>query len=289
MKCAYCGDEGQGTKEHIISHSVLELFPECDLTYDDMRNTVYKAEPMIKDVCAECNNKRLSYIDSYAKSFIQKYFVRSYNEEVVVEIEYDYAMIQKMLLKYAFNDMRSRKQDCSFFDKDIRHFLLDASNNLPLENLTILCGLAVNVSPVPEEIFGNLRLRWCKDPIFFSNSTVRHIDYATGQVYLNENNEIQNFDGLRFSYAFRFNSAQFLLLCWEKESDKIDMNNIILQHQYPYHILQAHEHSAKLPLCTDEVNYHQFNHIHIQWDGLFEVGRMRRIASEGRTFVQEPG
>ena len=76
MKCAYCGDEGRGTKEHIISHSVLELFPECDLTYDDMRNTVYKAEPMIKDVCAECNNKRLSYIDSYAKSFIQKYFVK---------------------------------------------------------------------------------------------------------------------------------------------------------------------------------------------------------------------
>lgn len=31
-------------------------------------------------------------------------------------------MIQKMLIKYAFNDLRSRSESCSFFDDEILHF-----------------------------------------------------------------------------------------------------------------------------------------------------------------------
>ena len=37
MKCAYCGKETKGTKEHIISSAILDLFPECYLTYDGLR------------------------------------------------------------------------------------------------------------------------------------------------------------------------------------------------------------------------------------------------------------
>ena len=70
-------------------------------------------------------------------------------------------MIQKMLLKYAYNDMRSHKEDCSFFDEEIK------------------------------------------------------------QVLMNSNLEI--------SYVFRFNSVQFLLLCWDKESNKIEQNRTVLQ------------------------------------------------------------
>ena len=33
-----------------------------------------------------------------------------------------------MLLKYAFNDMRSRKDDYSYFDEEILHFLMDEKN-----------------------------------------------------------------------------------------------------------------------------------------------------------------
>lgn len=115
MKCAYCGKEAKGTKEHIISCSVLDLFPECYITYDETRQAIHQADPMVKDVCADCNNKKISYIDSYAKEFIGRYFVENYNEDEQLEIEYNYVMLQKMLLKYAFNDMRSKKDDCSFF------------------------------------------------------------------------------------------------------------------------------------------------------------------------------
>ena len=78
MKCAYCGKETKGTKEHIVSCAILDLFPECYITFDNARDKVHQADPMVKDVCAECNNQRISYIDSYAKGFISQYFTQKY-------------------------------------------------------------------------------------------------------------------------------------------------------------------------------------------------------------------
>src|SRR5665648_89105 len=183
MRCAYCGKEAKGTKEHIISCAILDLFPECYITFDEARQAIHEADPKVKDVCADCNNNRISYIDSYAKEFISRYFTRKYNEDDTVEIEYDYVMIQKILLKYAFNDMRSHKEDCSFFNIEMLDYLMNAGDNVPKENVTVLCGLAINVSPMPDAMFGNLKLRWCKDPFFYSNSTIRNIDYETGRVF----------------------------------------------------------------------------------------------------------
>lgn len=281
MKCAYCGKEAKGTREHIISCAILDLFPECYITFDDARHTSHESDPMVKDVCADCNNNKISYIDSYAKDFILRYFRQKYNEDDCVEVEYDYVMIQKMLLKYAYNDLRSHKWDTSFFEQEIIHYLMDIEDNIPKENVTVLAGLAVNVSPVPDAMFGNLKLRWCKDPILYANSTVRNVDYETGQIYLNENVEKEKFPDLRVSYLFKFNSVQFLLLCWDKSSDKIEQNNIVLECQYPYCMLKAGNTTVTLAKCTDEFNYHHFEHIHVRWDGLFEVGVMRKYASGG--------
>ena len=71
MICAYCGKEAKGTKEHIISSGILGLFPECFATIDGERSIVHQGDPMVKDVCADCNNNGISYIDSYAKEFIE--------------------------------------------------------------------------------------------------------------------------------------------------------------------------------------------------------------------------
>ena len=281
MKCAYCGQETKGTKEHIISSAILDLFPECYLTFDNERQKVHQADPMVKDVCAVCNNQKISYIDSYAKRFIGQYFTQSYSENDTVEIEYDYVMIQKMLLKYAFNDMRSHHYDCSYFDEEIRNFLQDENDCSPKPYITVLCGLAVNVSPIPNAMFGNLKIRWCKDPIIYSDSIVKHIDYETGKIELNRSISAEAFQGLRLSYLFRFNSVQFLLMCWDKASDKIDQNNIVLKYQYPYYLMTSTESHAFLPICTDEINFHQFEQIHVSWDGLFEVRTMRKLASGG--------
>ena len=78
-----------------------------------------------------------------------------------------------------------------------------------------------------------------------------------------------------------------LLFCWDKESTSIEQNNIVLECQYPYHLLKKGEKQAILPVCTDELNYHRFDHIHVKWDGLFEVGLMRKYASGGKYEYKE--
>ena len=45
--------------------------------------------------------------------------------------------------------------------------------------------------------------------------------------------------------------------------------------------MKPNETKAILPVSTDEFNYHRFEHIHVKWDGLFEVGLMRKLASGG--------
>lgn len=107
---------------------------------------------------------------------------------------------------------------------------------------------------------------------FTPNSTIRNINYETGQVILNDDIERENFPDLKISYVFRFNSGQFLLLCWNKESHKIEQNRTVLECQYPYYLMKENDTQAVLPVCTDELNYHRFDHIHVRWDGLFEVG-----------------
>lgn len=265
MKCAYCGKEAKGSKEHIISNSVLDLFPECFLTIDEERKLVYQADPMIKDVCIDCNNK-ISYIDSYAKTFIEKYFIKKYSKDKSLNIAYDYSLIQKICLKYAFNDLRSKRKDTSFFSEEIIGFLLDKNKNEPLRNVTVLAGLAVNTSPIHDYIFGNMKLRWSDSLVFCENSLVMNIDYDTGKITLRENLEIQRFKSIELSYVFRFNSIQLLLLCWDKDISDADLkeNKIILEYKYPYSLLDISGYS-KISRCTSEITYHNENIIDVTW------------------------
>ena len=233
---------------------------------------------MVKDVCGVCNNQRLSYIDSYAKDFVGRYFINKYDVDDSVEIEYDYSKLQKMLLKFAYNDMRSHKDDISYFDNEIIHYLLNEADNTPKEYITVMGGLAVNVSPLPDAMFGNLKLRWCKNPIFYNNSTIRFINYDTGEIILNNEVGKENFSDLKLAYMFRFNSVELILICWDKNSKNIEMNNVVLSCQYPHTLFKSDRLVATLEVCTDELNYHHFGHVHVKWDGLFEVGRMRKLA-----------
>jgi len=241
MSCAYCGERSDYTKEHIISSSVLDLFPECFATIDNARGKAYASDPVVKDVCSVCNNQKLSYIDNYAREFIEQYFVVDYSEDAILDFQYNYVLLQKVLLKYAFNDLRSHHGDTSFFTKDVREFLLNETLATPLSNVSILAGLAVNTSPVPDYFFGNLKLQWAEKPVFLSNSMVEFINYSTGKIFPRKEMEIESMEGLLLSYVFRFNSGQFILLCWDESNPKTKDSQTIARLQYPYTLLPENE------------------------------------------------
>ena len=283
MICAYCGKEARGTKEHIISSGILDLFPECYITNDSIRNKIYVSDPMVKDVCADCNNHRLSYIDSYAKAIIEKYFLQKYERDAILDFEYDYTLIQKMCIKYAFNDSRSRKYDTSFFDRDIIDWLLDKEDRNHRRNITIMAGLAVNTSPIPDYFFGNNKLRWSKDPLLLANSLVEHLEYETGLITPRKNIDFETFNQKALSYLFRFNSLQLIMMCWDPEisDEDLETNKIVLGVQYPYVLLNQIGKSS-LERCTSEMTYHLERIIDVTWGQniMDEISYMRGTFSE---------
>ena len=290
MICAYCKEEAKPTKEHIISSGILDLFPECFLTIDSNRGKIYPADPMVNDVCATCNNRKISYIDSYAKKFIKQYFISKYGADDVIKIDFDYTLIQKMLLKYSYNDMRSKKENTDFFDDNILRFLMNEDETEPLKNVTVLAGLAVNNSPAPDFMFGNQKIQWCQSPIFLSNTIVEHIDYDSGQIHIRDPLEVETFESLAISYLFRFNSVQFIIVCWDKEitEDNLERNNILLKLQYPYTIL-SDSNTATLSRCTSEATYHLFKLIDVTCgQSIFDgITSMRTNAEPGSQIAFE--
>lgn len=51
--------------------------------------------------------------------------------------------------------------------------------------------------------------------------------------------------------------------------------------------MKKNDKKATLPICTNELNYHIYEHIHVSWDPLFEVGLMRKLASGGKYEYKE--
>ena len=291
MICAYCGKEGKGTKEHIISNSVLRLFPECYLTMDEERKIIYKNDPMVKDVCAECNNYKISYIDTYASNFIKKYFVQDYEKDDVLKIEYDHTLIQKMCLKYAFNDLRSRKKDIAFFDEEIKEYLMDENNSKSLKNVTILAGLAVNVSHISNYIFGNCKLIWGDSPLFLENSVIMYIDVETGKIIFSKHPQQLQLKDCALTYVFRFNSLQLLMICWNKNISNNDLESQkqLLEIQYPYVILNDSG-VSNLSRCTSDITYRVTKLIDVTWgqgiiDGIIESSGI--LSSELQKVIKE--
>lgn len=250
MICAYCGEEKKGTKEHIISKAVLDLFPECNYTINEMLKVMYLDEPMIKDVCAECNNRKISYIDNYAKEFIKKYFTKEYEENEKLNIEYNYSLIQKMFLKYAYNDLRVKKEDTSFFTEDIKHYLMDENIVEPLKNVTVLAGLAINTSPMPLDMAGNKKIEWAS-PLLFVSNCICCFNRITGESEM----EKEKFKTIDTAYIFRFYTGQFILICWNGEEADIIREKKIIENKYPYRVL-SNNGIITLQRCTGYLNYH---------------------------------
>ena len=190
------------------------------------------------------------------------------------------------MLKYAYNDIRAHKKDESFFDEEIRHYILNEKDNVAKENVVVLAGFGTNTTPVPDMVFENKKLEMTNDPIIFKDTIVEFIDYSDWLFRLRDNPGRFRVPDVRLTYSFRFNSGRFLLFCFDKESTKIEEQKIVLKCSYPYALLGP-EGKTKLPLCTSYFNYHHSELVFVRWDPAFELSYMAEEANNANEGLQK--
>lgn len=110
--CAYCGFPGSLTKEHIWPESLILKY-ESLKTYNPRTNKYYIGDPVVKDVCAKCNNGRLSILDSYLSEIYDKYLGRLIDPGESAQLEYNYELLLRSLLKISFNSSRASQHEKS--------------------------------------------------------------------------------------------------------------------------------------------------------------------------------
>jgi hypothetical protein len=107
-KCAFCGDSGLLTSEHV--------FPDCfqrslkliaTAKTKDGEKAIASAQ-QLRDVCATCNNEILSPLDEYFCKMNAEYFSKIVRPGDSVRFKFDFASLSRALLKIVYNVARSR-------------------------------------------------------------------------------------------------------------------------------------------------------------------------------------
>jgi len=125
--CNFCKEDKKLSREHIYSKSILQLFSkEAPFTIDTKREIVHKGDPVIKDICKECNSK-LSDYDSEAFTFAKKYLTKPIKERTVIEC--NSLLLKKWVLKTTLNHIRNIKS-YKWWESFLPHLLEGKENNL---------------------------------------------------------------------------------------------------------------------------------------------------------------
>ncbi len=110
--CAYCGEAGPFTKEHIFPAFLYNILLAQKFGYQPQSDKFITSEPTIKDVCSKCNNGNLSKLDAYAKHFIGiNQCERVFSKKSKHRLVYDFHLLQRWLLKVSYNAMRANNYD----------------------------------------------------------------------------------------------------------------------------------------------------------------------------------
>ncbi len=281
MNCAFCKENNKLTKEHIIPESLINLFPECDYTYRRGKETkTFQAHPMIKDVCAVCNNEALSILDQYGLSMIEKYFYTNYVPDSEVEVVYSYNLLSRFLMKLCFNSDRSFKQNQEWFENNLSYIL--GKKDFTNYSFSVYAGLAINTSPLPNFFFENKQLEIVRGVRLLPQGMLRYADGMGHSVEIVK--DIGEFDvpSIHDVYALRLGASQFLLILWKKEAEKREVKNYekLIERIFPYVRFSEDEKMVKLTRCTHAFNYH-----HIE---IIDSNLGMSIADSTNGFVSSP-
>src|SRR5262249_13651963 len=87
MRCAYCSEECSLTREHVWPEGFLDRVRQTEdyAHYSPKSGVVHGADYTVRDVCATCNNIKLSGLDQYFCALYDQYFYDPKGPNSVVE------------------------------------------------------------------------------------------------------------------------------------------------------------------------------------------------------------
>lgn len=260
MSCAYCKENRKLSGEHLIPMGLIDLFPECDINF--MLEKAFKSENVvINDVCEKCNNENLSKLDNYGIDFVKRYFVRNYEKNVNLPLTYNYTLLSRWLLKILYNIARANKIDTNWFDNNLNYIL--GREETPNLQFSVFSGVAVDMSPLPEFYFDNMKLGVFFEPVILKDSFLEIKDFSTRSFNKRESTQEITFSDLCNSAILRFGSGLFLVFLWNIDKSVCERkeNEETIQSKYPYSLLDNESDLVALKRVTHAFNYHNYHMI----------------------------
>lgn len=128
-ECAYCDEPSTPTKEHIWPAGILRQKGAPNFALTPGGERFYEGEPQIKDVCADCNNNKLSTLDAYLGDSYSRQFSNKIAFREPTNFSYKYDLLLRSLLKIAYNSHRANndKSQIALFSK-IKEYILRGSS-----------------------------------------------------------------------------------------------------------------------------------------------------------------
>ncbi|MDI1276339.1 hypothetical protein [Methylobacter sp.] len=106
-KCAYCGEFGNLSREHIFPSSIIQRSDEKLMSLNDKSDSYFKSDLVVKDVCENCNNGVLSNLDNQLCIVYDSCMHSPVMPGADAELSYDYHPLLRVLLKISFNSARA--------------------------------------------------------------------------------------------------------------------------------------------------------------------------------------
>lgn len=112
-QCVFCGNDKKLTREHIYSDGLLRLFDsEAPLTVDNSRGIAHYNDPVIRDLCQNCNSA-LSSCDTAMINLARDYLASRIAPGTT--IVHDQELVLRWLVKTAANVARASRWGCDFW------------------------------------------------------------------------------------------------------------------------------------------------------------------------------
>lgn len=130
-RCAYCDVASRLTKEHVFPDCFGRQSPDYSSRFSQPAGKLIHTDHVVKDVCAECNNKRLSPLDTYLCTLYRYTHSGFPSPGETVRFAYDPDLLLRSLLKICYNAARASKAQDVPILAGFRRWLIDPAADHP--------------------------------------------------------------------------------------------------------------------------------------------------------------